>query len=284
MRNKFNYTPERVHNNLFYGAGLVAVLAFLATRPGNWWSEFTADSLFFEFFVIKGFIYYFLLFWLTAIPYLLLDKYKFKPLYKYKIQTNSKDTYSKLSKKLPKTIATVLENQFLGTLPAIMLVQWYLGSTGYDWTSEIPSIWLIALQLGLLLVCEEVAFFTVHYVMHTKFFYRKFHRIHHEYAESIGIATHYVHPVEHIFGNLLPVFLGLILFQVHMVTFLIWVTIAVINAVHSHSGYNIPGMSYNLYHDHHHYNFKGNYGLGLFMDKIFKTEEVFNDIKEQDNE
>lgn len=277
MRNTFHYTPPSFKQNTTYAIMLAVICWFVYGTGTEWWQEFTATNTLYETLVTHGFYYYMTVFWAVGIPYLLLDKYK-KPraLYRFKVQTNPRrERNNKHSKKLPKTIGVVLRNQLMGTLPATYLLYEYLMLTGYDWTQEIPALPTLLLQLGLLLLVEELLFFSVHWLMHKKTFYKKYHRIHHEYAESIGIATHYVHYVEHIVGNLLPVFAGLMLFHVHMVSFFIWATFAIVNSIHSHSGYNFPWANSTMYHEFHHYNFTGNYGLLGFMDKLCGTDKDY---------
>ena len=257
--------------------GIFFGLSFLG---GGWWQEFTSSTTLFDVWVLGGFLYYLLLFWSVGLFYIVLDHYQ-KPhwLFRYKIQSNSKiDTYEKQVKRLPKAIWVVLRNQFAGTLPALILVYAVLIETGYDWTLPIPSYGMILMQLGVLLLVEEVGFFTVHYVLHTKKLYATIHRIHHEYTESIGISTHYVHFLEHLAGNLFPILVGLVLFHIHIVVFTIWITFAIINAVHSHSGYNFPWMSYSVHHDYHHYRVRGNYGVLGILDRLFKTDVYFLEL------
>lgn len=282
MRNKFTYSPPRALNNLTYASLSAVICLFIYLPDSTWWLNYTSETTFFDFMVLKGFLFYITLFWAVGIPYLLLDKYK-KPhfLYKYKIQKNDKqDTYEKQRKKLPKTIKRVLQNQFFGTLPALVFLYIYLAYSGYNWAAPLPNFATLIGHFVLLLLGEELCFFTVHRIMHTKYLYRKIHKIHHEYAESIGIATHYVHYLEHIFGNLLPFFFGLIVFHVHILPFCLWATIGTINAIHSHSGYNFPWASYTLYHEHHHYNFTGNYGILGYLDRLFKTDLDFKKIQQ----
>ncbi len=75
--------------------------------------------------------------------------------------------------------------------------------------------------------------------------------------------------------NMFPVLLGPYLLSPHPHLLLLWIVLVIMAAVHSHSDYNFPYMGNISFHDYHHYNFKGNYGVFRILDKLFKTDESY---------
>ena len=112
-------------------------------------------------------------------------------------------------------------------------------------------------------------FYSIHRLMHTKYFY-KFHKIHHEIKAPIGITAFYMHPIDYIFGNLLPIYLPTLIVQADLITMHIWIILSVGNSVIvSHGGF----LDKSEFHDDHHKYFKYNYGTEMFMDDLFKTKK-----------
>lgn len=111
----------------------------------------------------------------------------------------------------------------------------------------------------------EVWFYTIHYIIHTKYLYR-FHKIHNGNNEVIGIFALYAHPLDAVLTNLGSIFL--LHYFIHLSVFHIYFigTIATINTIiSSHTG-TISG-----FHQTHHRRFTCNYGMNYFMDRLFGT-------------
>src|SRR6185312_4993463 len=115
----------------------------------------------------------------------------------------------------------------------------------------------------------------------TPFLYKKIHKVHHQYIESIGIATEYAHPLEFIFGNVLPMSIGPALLgsNIHFFTFLMWGTVRLGETLDGHCGYEFSWSPFRLvpfstsasYHNFHHSHNVGNYSsFFLIWDTIFQ--------------
>ncbi len=89
-------------------------------------------------------------------------------------------------------------------------------------------------------------------LLHHGRFYKHIHKVHHEWQTSIGIASLYAHPIEHIFANLTPPFLGPILCGSHVATAWMWFAFALISTTVSHCGYHFPFLPSPEAHDFHH--------------------------------
>jgi len=114
--------------------------------------------------------------------------------------------------------------------------------------------------------------------LHTPYFYKNIHKIHHYYSAPFGLAASYSHPLEVLILGL-PTFLGPAILKTHYFTFFSWVLFRQLDAVSTHCGYDLP-HPFNLLpyhggakdHDFHHKNFICNYSSRfVFMDKIFGT-------------
>ena len=154
--------------------------------------------------------------------------------------------------------ASVFFNQFCLTWPLVHLVQ--------PWTNQIYqaaswSSWM-AYAIGLLVI-EEVCFYYSHKLLHKPFWYSKIHWWHRRWTEPVAAMAISAHPVEHILSNLLPLAAGIILLQTPPQVSVIWIIIATINAVLSHSGYLTWSQGK---HDLHHKYRNGNYGVLGILD------------------
>lgn len=278
----FHYSPLRLHNNILFLILLTAFLFFMQEYGKTAWLWICWNMSLAFFFCVFGFIFYLLVFWIVAIPYLVLGKTRWPAfLYRTKIQTSENHAPTKNAIPLPRAIARVLYNQFLGTWPVLFLSFAILKRSGYSGHVLIPTWHTILWQVALLLLIEDILFFAAHYFLHMKFLFRHVHRLHHEYKESIAIATHYVHYAEHLFGNLLPVFAGIVIIQPHPFVVMFWILLVVINALHTHGGFAIPGMNYAVHHDWHHYHVHGSFSALGWMDKIFGTDRDLEKLARQ---
>jgi len=272
MRNRFRYTPQRLSNTLTYAVVVSVSLVAIALWGHAFWTTLVDRFGGAGTFVGLGFLFYFGWFWLLGGFYMLLDRYEApRFLYRYKIQERDAGK-RRPAPSLRHAVKLVLFNQILGTLPVLLFAYWLLLLRGMDHAAPPPPWWMNLAHLVGIVLCAEVVFYTVHRALHRKFLFKHVHRVHHECRETFGIATHYVHYVEHLIGNLPTIFVGLVLINPHPLVALLWIWISVTNAIHTHSGYNFPFMTWAVDHDFHHYNTHGNYGsLGL-LDRLFGTD------------
>lgn len=278
MKLQFRYIPPSPLNNLTYAVALGMFLAWNHFDGQRAWEGLTARLSPAAIYVGVGFGLYLTVFWTLGVGYMLLDRYQWPAfLYRYRLQTPPPGAVNPKtgSPPLASAVRVVLLNQFLGTLPVLVLVFWITQRRGHAFAAKVPDAWELLRDLTLMVLIEEVLFYGVHFALHQRPFFARFHHVHHRFRQSIGIATHYVHPVEHFLGNLLPIFAAVLLTNAHVVTTFVWVTLAVTNAIHTHSDYNFPWMSYAADHDWHHYRARGNYGTIGLLDRIFGTDREF---------
>ena len=106
-------------------------------------------------------------------------------------------------------------------------------------TTIFPSSNIIFLMQ--LLVCyfvTDLLFYWAHRALHEiPFCYEHIHKIHHKFIISVGWAALYAHPVEVIFGNVIPVTAACYLFNFHAVVWFTWVGLAIVGTTIAHSGF-----------------------------------------------
>ncbi len=295
MANVFRHALPRPNNAIVYGVALSAIAWQLPKIGPPIWAMLTARLSWFEIIVFVGFSIYMTVFWSLGLFYLWLDAVResFKAgraatrwrrslgkfLADVSIQqpesTSSASSHETPDVPLARSVKVVLRNQLLGTWPMLVLLHWALTARGVSIGTPIPSAGVFLGQLAVMILCEEFLFFSVHRAFHWRPLFRLFHRVHHEYRKPTGIATHYVHYVEHLIGNLLPVFSGVVLVGAHPLVIFVWTGLAVTNAIHTHGGYAFWGMPYAHDHDFHHFRLRGNYGSLGVLDWLFGTSREF---------
>ena len=89
---------------------------------------------------------------------------------------------------------------------------------------SFPGLKEIICQILFFIIVEDASFYWSHRTLHTPYFFSKIHKVHHEYYNSISIAAIYAHPLEYLFGNIVPTALGFTLLgsRTHFATVLMW--------------------------------------------------------------
>jgi methylsterol monooxygenase len=199
---------------------------------------------------------------------------------KYKIQPGKNEPLD--MDRFREGVRVVLFNQLCVAFPIQVMCYPLFVWRGMSTTLPLPSFWYFVAEIVAFVLVEELFFYYTHRLFHTKAFYGRFHKKHHEWTAPIGIACIYAHPLEHILSNMLPVMLGPFLLGSHLATSWVWQTIAVITTINTHSGYHLPFMPSPEAHDYHHLKFNQMYGvLGLLdyfhgTDRQFRASEQFS--------
>lgn len=159
---------------------------------------------------------------------------------------------------------------------------------------DLPSVPKTLLLNFIWIILEDITFALVHRALHTPFLYKHIHKVHHTYTSTIALAGLYSHPIEHIFGNLVPLTIPAFILgkQLHFVTYVFILCRRLIASTIAHSGYNFPSepsemfpfKAYSAYHDFHHgNNINSNLGGGTILtDFVMGTnKEYFNYVYKQ---
>lgn len=98
--------------------------------------------------------------------------------------------------------------------PCVSLFNAYLKNWDTEFAFEVeklPNCLTLVSSIVFMMLCEDFAFHFGHRLLHWKFIYPYIHKIHHTHKTTIGIAAEYAHPIEFIFANMIPTFLGAII-------------------------------------------------------------------------
>jgi sterol desaturase/sphingolipid hydroxylase (fatty acid hydroxylase superfamily) len=149
---------------------------------------------------------------------------------------------------------------------------------------EVPSAGILLLQLAIIFVWDDFAFYWVHRAMHhSKWLYRHVHRRHHEASAPVPIEFIYVHPLELIgvgIGTGLGPGLVLLLFgEISAWTLWIGAAVRLLHELQIHSGLPrisgayIPFLGSTEHHARHHANPTGGNYASTFThwDRLFGT-------------
>lgn len=79
------------------------------------------------------------------------------------------------------------------------------------------------------------------------------HKMHHRYVEiDTVLATFYVHPLDHVCINLIPILLGPILTRMDFVSVWIWIAVSTFSGINNHSqkkqGFLLPSPKFHTLH------------------------------------
>ena len=136
----------------------------------------------------------------------------------------------------------------------------------YDKKQE-PSI---ICSIIFLLLSEEVLFYSLHYLMHTKYL-KWIHKWHHEVIYPEPQHSIYCSPIEYLIVNMLPILLPGTLFNVNPFVLLVWEWIAAINTMNGHSNKVFKYFPMGNKHLLHHTLSNVNYGVLSLLDIMFRT-------------
>ena len=176
---------------------------------------------------------------------------------------------------------------------AVIPALWFF--IGYDVTvtlnpEAVKSPWpasslTVAWHMLVCVLCEDCLFYWAHRLLHQPFFYKRFHKKHHEFNVPFSLAAEYAHPFETIFGNFVPFLTGPILCQTRLFELCLWFVIRMVKTQEAHSGYAFPWSPFSCIpavmmtsrqHDYHHSNNKGCFGsFFCFWDRVCKTDLHF---------
>ena len=143
------------------------------------------------------------------------------------------------------------------------------------------------LSLMLMIILHDTYFYWIHRLLHTKWFLKNIHRVHHRSANPTPLAANSFHPLEAFFLGII-VFPLITIWPVHIFALLIFNSLVVVTNVIGHLGFefvpttlrnSVPGkyISSSTHHNLHHQKSNKNFGLYFtFWDKLMKTSQNEN--------
>jgi sterol desaturase/sphingolipid hydroxylase (fatty acid hydroxylase superfamily) len=121
------------------------------------------------------------------------------------------------------------------------------------------------------IIVADLCFYVCHWLMHRKPFL-KIHLKHHEFQDTSSfVAAHksWLESMLTTFTDLLPIFI----FGYDINQLLAWILIGTAYNLEGHSSLSLFFIPSD-FHDLHHTNFSGNYGIQGLWDKVFKTIRI----------
>jgi len=199
---------------------------------------------------------------------------------KYKIQPEANEPMDK--QKFKRLLATVVFNwTVINPVFTYCVYRLHL-RRGVPDIATLPSFHRVLGEIVIILLVEEVFFYYSHWLLHHRSIYKYIHKKHHEWTASVALVAVYAHPVEHVVSNLLPVALGPLILGSHPATIWLWISMALLTTLNSHSGYHFPFMSSPEAHDFHHLKFNQCYGVLGILDYLHGTDKLFRASKAYD--
>lgn len=167
-----------------------------------------------------------------------------------------------------------------------------------------PNWKTLFFQICLFFFCEDFWHYWAHRLFHYGWFYKNVHKQHHFYKSPFGLTAEYAHPIEVVslgFGTVgFPIIYAFIsktkqnwnLPVLHLITITSWISLRLLQAVDSHSGYDFPWSLHVFFplwagahhHDLHHEHFKSNFSSSFtWLDYLFGTDYKKKKITDKKN-
>jgi sterol desaturase/sphingolipid hydroxylase (fatty acid hydroxylase superfamily) len=193
----------------------------------------------------------------------------FKLLLQYKVQENIIANTNVLNDTYRKAINVVLKNSLIHIIPACL----FLGVYEYGYSGDF-SFLKFCFDVLVSRILVDIFFYSIHRLLHKNFFYHALHKKHHEITTPVGITSIYMTITDLYIGNILPIYLPLLILNSHPLTVKFWMIATTLNTVvFAHSGFKKIAEA----HDYHHSHFSKNFGTDLFMDRLFGTYHYESD-------
>jgi sterol desaturase/sphingolipid hydroxylase (fatty acid hydroxylase superfamily) len=172
----------------------------------------------------------------------------------------------------------------------VYFIVWGLMEIGMKTTPEdCPDYQYMLYYMVVCVFVSETVFYWAHRILHHKSLYKRFHKKHHEFNATIGIAFSYASTFESIFANLSNVVVPCIMLKGHIVCLALWIVIRSLESIDAHSAYQWPVPLPNLWfasfpcitggaerHDFHHSHNTEMYGSFTgFWDWAMGTDKQF---------
>jgi sterol desaturase/sphingolipid hydroxylase (fatty acid hydroxylase superfamily) len=190
----------------------------------------------------------------------------------------------KLQAKCPALTATVKRSLYYHfgnsalTLVASILM-WRLAHRLGIHCGPLPPWHIVAGQLIVFIIVDDLFFYALHRLLHTRLLYRTIHRVHHRIHAPIAFTGAIMHPLEWLLVSS-SVMLGPLLLGANIYVLWIWVFIRQWGNAEFHSGFVGPWQILSRlslgggtrHHDVHHARVHGNFAIMFpLWDRVFGT-------------
>jgi sterol desaturase/sphingolipid hydroxylase (fatty acid hydroxylase superfamily) len=155
----------------------------------------------------------------------------------------------------------VFLNMFFVSIPAFVPINYLITERDFELYYFVRDITVYFLTIDFWLYCT-------HYLFHTRQLY-KYHKVHHEFTVPSSVTALYTHWLDFYFNNLFPVLIMPIMLQSDPLTVLVWIVYTTFNAVYMSHSRITPDTSHLIHHKYFVYN----YGVNVYMDRLFGTHK-----------
>ena len=142
------------------------------------------------------------------------------------------------------------------------------------------------------MLCEDIFFYFSHRILHMRQIYPYIHKVHHQHKVTVSMGAIYHHPLEFVFGNVVPTASGPLILgsNMHITAAFTWYAIRVIETLEAHSGYDFSWSPFSLlpfkgdpgYHNFHHIHNVGNYSsIFTIWDSLLGSNKAYFKYKEE---
>ncbi|KAJ5380777.1 uncharacterized protein N7496_003205 [Penicillium cataractarum] len=120
-------------------------------------------------------------------------------------------------------------------------------------------------------VFADVMYYSIHRVLHWKYFYRRIHRLHHETQQSGPLTALDVHPLEYVFAQMSTELVSAWVVGATLPELCFLSSVAKVFAMYSHSRSDGKAWISVMEHEAHHRDGRHNFGVTGMMDWTFGT-------------
>jgi sterol desaturase/sphingolipid hydroxylase (fatty acid hydroxylase superfamily) len=120
-------------------------------------------------------------------------------------------------------------------------------------------------------VFADVMYYSIHRVLHLKFFYRRIHRLHHETQQTGPLTALDVHPIEYVFAQMSTELMSAWMVGATLPELCFLSSVAKVFAMYSHSRSDGKAWISVMEHEAHHRDGRHNFGVTGMMDWAFGT-------------
>lgn len=168
------------------------------------------------------------------------------------------------------TFARVVTNVMWGALAHLLLLTFQseplFDTLGRNFTFR--SFWL---KVSVGYIFADMMYYTIHRVLHWKFFFRHIHRVHHETPQSGPLTALDVHPLEYVFAQLSTELMSGWVVGATLPELCFLSSVAKVFAMYSHSRSEGKAWISVMEHEAHHRDGRHNFGVTGLMDWVFGT-------------
>jgi len=168
------------------------------------------------------------------------------------------------------TINCAYNSTLINTSSRMLIFYPILKYRGYDnWNIKDYSYYEIFCSMFFTLVIADIYFYTMHRLFHkSRFLYNNIHYLHHTFVDTYASIFNSGHMLESLILNEGFIMIPLIFTNLPKELIFIWILLATLSSIITHSDYDILGVSHVI----HHKKYNKNFGFDFInLDYLFNT-------------